>query len=190
MNSTKGISAKGQPVGNLEKEATVAGVLVSPNATGVTNWFPPSFDPETGLFYVQTAETFSILYLTDTSPHPEGWAASEHNVASLGAPLQAIDYRTGKAAWSHRYPDSSSRGHGMLTTAGHLLFTGDGSNHLIAFDPANGKILWHAGLAAELSNGPETYMLNGQQYLVVGAGDSLYAFTIEHDGDSRASGSR
>ena len=62
---------------------------------------------------------------------------------------------------------------GILTTAGKLLFTGDGSQNLIAFDPATGKILWHAGLAANVSNGPETYMLDGQQYLVVGAGDSL-----------------
>ena len=31
---------------------------------------------------------------------------------------------------------------GVLTTAGHLLFTGD-SGELVAFDPANGKLLWH-----------------------------------------------
>ena len=68
---------------------------------------------------------------------------------------------------------------GILTTAGKLLFTGDGSGHLVAFDPANGNILWHTGLADDLSNGPETYLLDGQQYLVVGAGDQLYAFTVE-----------
>ena len=181
MNWSKGINAKGQPIGNPEKEATVAGVLVSPNSSGVTNWYPPSFDPETGLFYVETNEIFSIFYLTDTGPHPEGYAASEHHVASLGFPLQAIDYKTGRAAWTHVFPDGGG-GHGILTTAGHLLFTGDGSNHLIAFDPVDGKILWHAGLAAELSNGPETYLLDGLQYLVVGAGDSLYAFTIGSGG--------
>ncbi len=181
MNWSKGVNAKGEPIGNPEKEATVAGVLVSPNSSGVTNWFPPSFDPETGLFYVQATESFSIFYLTDTGPHPEGYAAAEHFVASLGAPLLAIDYKTGKTVWTHRYPDGG-RSRGVLTTAGHLLFTGDGSDHLIAFDPADGKILWHAGLAAGLSNGPVTYLLDGQQYLVVGAGDSLYAFTIDNAG--------
>ena len=35
------------------------------------------------------------------------------------------------------------------------------------------------GLGANVSNGPETYMLDGKQYLVVGAGDSLFAFTVE-----------
>jgi alcohol dehydrogenase (cytochrome c) len=66
----------------------------------------------------------------------------------------------------------------LLTTAGKLLFAGDGAQHLVAFDPATGKIVWHAGLSANVSNGPETFMLDGRQYLVVGAGDSLYAFAL------------
>ena len=41
-----------------------------------------------------------------------------------------------------------------------------------------GKILWHAGLMALPSAGPITYMLDGKQYLVVAAGDSLYSFTV------------
>ena len=65
----------------------------------------------------------------------------------------------------------------MLTTAGHLLFTGNGNN-IIAFDPANDKILWHAGLMGSPSNGMTTYMLDGRQHLLVGAGDSLYSFAL------------
>jgi glucose dehydrogenase len=65
----------------------------------------------------------------------------------------------------------------MLTTAGKLLFTSNGQN-LIAFHPANGKILWHAGLMAAPSAGPITYLLDGRQYLLAAAGDSLYAFTV------------
>ena len=65
----------------------------------------------------------------------------------------------------------------MLSTAGKLLFTSNGSN-LIAFHPATGKILWHAGLTANPSAGPITYLLDGKQYVLVAAGDSLYAFTV------------
>jgi alcohol dehydrogenase (cytochrome c) len=64
-----------------------------------------------------------------------------------------------------------------MTTAGKLLFTANGDN-LIAFDPANGKILWHAGLTTALSAGPITYLLDGKQYLLVVAGDTLYTFTV------------
>ena len=177
MNWSKGINSKGQPIPDPAKESAVDGVLVSPNSTGATNWPPPSFDPETGLFYVGTKETFSEFYLTDTDAHPEGYAAAERNAGAWGDTLRAIDYKTGKTVWSHRYPEGGAAA-GILTTAGKLLFTGDGSQNLIAFDPLTGKILWHAGLGANVSNGPETYMLDGQQYLVVGAGDSLFAFTV------------
>jgi acido-empty-quinoprotein group A len=178
MNWSKGIDAKGQPIADPAKEATIDGVLVSPPSDGATNWPPPSFDPETGLFYVGTSESFSMFYLTDTDPHPEGYGAAERGVGSYGGSLRAIDYKTGKTVWNHHFP-SGGGGTGILTTAGKLLFAGDGARHLVAFDPASGSILWHAGLADRVSNGPETYILDGQQYLVVGAGDSLYAFTLE-----------
>jgi len=48
----------------------------------------------------------------------------------------------------------------------------------VAFDPVSGKILWHQQLTSAVSNGPSTWMLDGKQYLIVGAGDSLYALTL------------
>ena len=54
MNWSKGLNAKGQPIPDPAKESTIDGVLVSPDSSGATNWPPPSFDPETGLFYVGT----------------------------------------------------------------------------------------------------------------------------------------
>jgi alcohol dehydrogenase (cytochrome c) len=178
MNWSKGLNAKGQPVPNPAKESTIDGVLVSPPSGGATNWPPPSFDPETGLFYVGTSESFSVFYLTDTDPHPEGYGAAERAAGGFGGTVRAIDYTTGKTVWSHHWPGGGGGAAGMLTTAGKLLFTGDPSQHLVAFDVTSGKILWHAGLTANVSNGPVTYLLDGQQYLVVGAGDSLYAFTV------------
>jgi alcohol dehydrogenase (cytochrome c) len=95
----------------------------------------------------------------------------------MGSALRALDYKTGKTVWRHDYPGGGGLS-SLLSTAGKLLFSGDGSQHLVAFDSANGKILWHAGVGANISNGPETFMLDGSQYLVAGAGDSLYAFTL------------
>jgi alcohol dehydrogenase (cytochrome c) len=178
MNWSKGLNANGQPIPNPAKEATIEGVLVSPPSGGATNWPPPSFSPKTGLLYVGVSESYSEFYLTDTDPHPEGYGAAEKDIAFLGGGVIAIDYKTGKIAWKHPYP-SGGGAMGMLSTAGNLLFTGDRSAHLIAFDSTKGTILWHAGLQDDLSNGPETYMLDGQQYLVAGAGDTLYAFVVE-----------
>ena len=102
LNWSKGEDANGQPIPNTDKEPQVSGVLVSPTSGGSTNWPPPSFDPETGLFYVSTVATYSEFYLTDTDPHPDGYGATERNGGSLGSSLLAIDYHTGKAAWTHK----------------------------------------------------------------------------------------
>ena len=45
-----------------------------------------------------------------------------------------------------RLQSRQARSIGILTTAGKLLFTGDPSGNFIVYDPANGKILWHAHL--------------------------------------------
>lgn len=177
MNWSKGLNANGQPIPDPAKEASIPGVLVSPPSGGATNWPPPSFDPETGLFYVGTSQQYSMFYLTDTDVHPEGWGAAERDAGYLGGDLEAIDYKTGKVVWDHHYPFGGGAV-GILTTAGKLLFTGDNQQHLVAFDPANGDVLWHVGLNDDVSNGPETYTLDGRQYLTVGAGDTLYSFTV------------
>ena len=45
-------------------------------------------------------------------------------------------------------------------------------------DSKTGKTLWHTTVAANQANGSITYELDGKQYVVVGAGDSLYAFAL------------
>jgi alcohol dehydrogenase (cytochrome c) len=183
INWTKEINKKGQPVGNPEKEASIPGALVSPTTDGATNWPPPSFNPDTGLFYVGTTRGVSIFYLTDTDPRPQGWAAAERHVGNLGTELKAIDYKTGKIVWSRPLavsvwgPGGGSMG--LLSTAGKLLFGNDGGGNFVAYDAATGKPLWHAGLGNNTTNGPQTFLLDGRQYVVVGAGDQLFAFTLQ-----------
>lgn len=179
VNWSKGVDSRGEPIPDPAKEPKTDGTLVIPAAGGATNWPPPSFDPETGLFYVSATPCYSVYYLTDTSERPEGYGGRDSGVWSESV-LKAIDYKTGKVRWSHVYPEESDSLSGILTTAGKLLFTGDPSGNFIAFDPATGKILWHAGLTASVSNGPITYELDGRQYVIVGAGDMLYAFVLPH----------
>jgi alcohol dehydrogenase (cytochrome c) len=176
MNWYKGFNAKGAPIPDPAKYPKPDGVLVSPPTGGATNWPSPSFDPETGFFYVGASQAWSMFYVTDTDDHPEGWGGRDQVAGGEGGELLALDYRTGKIAWRHDWPAGGGAAH-ILTTAGKLLFTGN-QNTLIAFDPANGKILWHAGLTSGVTGAPTTYMLDGQQYLLVPAGDSLYSFTV------------
>lgn len=181
-NWVKEINKKGQPIRDPKKDSTVPGSLVSPNNAGATNWPPPSFSPDTGLFYVPSSDTYAMYYLTETDPRGAMGLGGkdEQALASMGTFITAIDYQTGKVAWRHKFPAATGfgPGNGILTTAGKLLFAGDTSGNLIAYDPANGKILWHTRLG-QISNAPETYMLDGHQYILVAAGDMLYAFYLQ-----------
>jgi alcohol dehydrogenase (cytochrome c) len=176
QNWASRVDAKGQPIPDPEKMAKVNGVLTAPNQGGAANWPPPSFDPMTGLFYINAIDAYSIYYVFDNSAKPEGWAGNDRGGWSQET-LKAIDYKTGAVRWSHKWPASGGRS-GVLTTAGGLLFAGDPSSNFVALNAATGAILWHAGLTSSVGNGPMTYELDGQQYVVVAAGDTLYAFTV------------
>jgi alcohol dehydrogenase (cytochrome c) len=177
-NGYTGPRPSGSPEPDLMKEAIVPGALVSPVEGGVTNWQPPAFSPETGLFYVHEQNGFNMLYLTDLDPRGSMGLGGKLRVpvGDLENFLTAIDYRTGKAAWKHKYPGGGSSA-GMLATAGGVLFTGDGSGNFVAFDATNGKILWHTRIG-NISNAPQTFMVDGRQHVLVGVGDTLYAFRM------------
>jgi acido-empty-quinoprotein group A len=175
-NWASGVDSRGEPIPRADQFAKVNGALVAPNQGGAANWQNSSYDPETGLFYVDAADTYSIYYVFDDSPKPEGWSGNDRGGWS-DLILKALDYKTGKSRWEHKWPMGGNRS-GILTTAGGLLLMGDAGSNLVAFNAANGDILWHAGLPSGVSNGPMTYELDGMQYIVVAANDTLYAFTV------------
>ena len=169
------LDKNGAPKRNPDKDPIVPGALVSPTNGGSTNWPPAAYSPDTGLFYVRENNGFAMYYLTEMDPRGAmGLGGKEEDgVGSLGSYITAIDYKTGKVAWRHE--TGGGRG-GLLTTAGKLLFGGEGNN-IVAYDAATGKPLWHSQIGG-VSNAPETYMLDGHQYLLAMAGDTLFAFTM------------
>lgn len=175
-NWAKGVDAKGQPIPNPTKEPQLDGALVSPNQGGGANWPPPSFSPATGLFYVNATHAYSVYYIYDDDDKPEGWGGNDQG-GWAESMLQAIDYKTGKIRWSHKWESAGVRS-GMLSTAGNLVFTGDPSNNFVALNATTGQPLWHANLGQGPSNGAITYELDGTQYVIVGAGDTLWAFAM------------
>ena len=173
-NWASGLDEGGRPILNPAKVATIAGSIVSSSAT---NWPPPAYSPDTGLFYVPENNSLGIRYLIDEDTRGSmglGGTAGGGGV-STGASITAMDPLTAKIAWRHELPAGGASG--MLTTAGRLLFAGDGAGNIVGYDVANGKPLWHSRIGA-VSGAPETYMLDGKQYLLVAAGDMLAAYSL------------
>jgi alcohol dehydrogenase (cytochrome c) len=185
-NWAQGIDTTGHVTRNPEKDNTIAGSLVSPDNGGATNWYPPSYDPQTGLFYVVLRELYSMYYLTLENPRMlVGLGGSEQDgVGSLGTSIAAIDYQTGTLAWKYRF-EASGGGFGgesgLLTTAGGLLFANDTGGNLVAFGlrgTAPPAPLWHAHIGS-IQNAAETYTVGGSQYVLVAAEGTVYAFYLQ-----------
>ena len=176
INWSKGVNSRGNPIRDPEKDPSTAGTLVSPSAHGGTNWQTPTFDPETGLFYLHAEKGYSVFFLTDTGDKPEGYGGRDDKVWASEF-IEAIDYRTAKVRWRHDIGPGSAF-QGLLSTAGKLLFTGDNSGYALALDPETGRTVWHVNIGGIMTNAPITYELDGRQYLLVAASDCLFAFAL------------
>jgi alcohol dehydrogenase (cytochrome c) len=182
VNWATGLNGKGQPVRDPAKDHHVGGALVSSNNGGATNWPAQAFSPQTGLVYVPLAENYAMYYLTELDPRGAMGLGGkdEVGVSGVGSYIAAIDYKTGKTMWRHKFATATPSGRGspgLLTTAGGLLFAGDVSGNFVAFDAKNGAPLWHARIG-QVSNAPQTFLVDGRQHVLVAAGDTLFAFAL------------
>jgi alcohol dehydrogenase (cytochrome c) len=173
VNWSKGIDDQGRPIPDPAKEPSRDGVLVAPDEGGATNFWPPSFDPKTGLLIVNAKDGYGV-YFFKPEHGAYGWAGADYGLAGKGA-LRAIDYRTGKIAWEHPYARGNSSA-GVLTTGTGLAITGDASGNLLAVRTSDGATVWHENIG-RMGGAPVTYELDGKQYLLVSGGNTLYAYT-------------
>lgn len=107
--------------------------------------------------------------------------------ALIGGNVTAVDYNTGKIAWQKKTPLPMMGG--ALTTAGGLMFTGEGDGWFRAYDAKTGDVLWSFFAGAGVNAPPASYSIDGKQYIVVGAGgntqidfkrgNNIIAFTVD-----------
>ena len=174
------LDSNGRPIVNPGTEPTAEGVKACPGLGGGKNWNHAAYNPQTGLLYVPSAEECDIFYTSD-APRLEGaqWLGSANDAVPgekrWGA-LRAFDARDGKLVWEFK-TIKPSRG-SVLTTAGDLVFLGDGQGYLIAFQARTGKTLWRFQLGTGVSAPAMTYELDGKQYVAVLAGPALFTFAL------------
>jgi alcohol dehydrogenase (cytochrome c) len=173
--------SEGRPVANKEATPTPDGSRVCPGAAGATNWMSPTFDPQTGFFYVTAREQCDI-FSTAPQPYQPGHAYygsayfPNDDTAPFWGALRAIDPATGKIKWEWKHP--SPTWSGVLSTAGGLVFTGDAEGNFIALDAATGRPLWHFQAGASVYSSPMAYAIDGKEYVAVAAGSALFTFAL------------
>ena len=152
---------------------TKEGVIIRPGLNGGVSATPLAIDPKLGLAYALTNESALKYYFFTSTEYPNGglWLGGSFKGAAeepAWGDIVATDYNTGKIRWKVKKPLPMFGG--ILATAGGLIFTGEGSGEFGAYDSATGKELWSYKTDAGVNAPASTYMLDGKQYVAVGAG--------------------
>jgi quinoprotein glucose dehydrogenase len=173
------------------------GTIVVPGFHGGANWSGASFDPTSGLLYVNSNNVLNVVTLIEAkasaAPRYGPYTTAgylkflDHEGYSAIEPpwgiLNAIDLNTGEFAWRvslGEHVELTARGiprtgtetfGGSIVTAGGLVFiAGTKDERIHAFDKHTGKLLWEHSLPAGGYATPSTYQVNGRQYVVIAAG--------------------
>jgi alcohol dehydrogenase (cytochrome c) len=186
-NWAKSLDAHGRPI-VLDEVGTESKCLQDQH--GGTNFQPPSFDPQRGLYFVTAHETCAVYESTRPVPPivmgrrvPDGGPKRLEGREQFAA-VRAIDPATGDRRWEHRfrtYPSNISLDltGGIMTTATGLLFVGDNEGWFYAFESATGRELWRAQVGGPVwGTAAISYMLDGRQWVVTPAGLDVKAFAL------------
>jgi alcohol dehydrogenase (cytochrome c) len=178
-----GIGADGRPIKLPGQAPSPQGTRVCPSQDGATNWFSPSYNPSTGLYYVQTFEKCGIYTTRKQGPWEAGktYLGGSHRRDDDPVPqriLRAIDIRTGRIAWELPQKGAAESWGGTLTTATGLVIFGEDGGGLMAADASSGKPLWLFNLNVTWKASPMTYMVDRRQFIGVAAGGNVLAFAL------------
>lgn len=194
--------------GGVYQPAGLELTLSFPGTLGGATWSGASFDPATGLLYVNVNEVGRIARMERradgsyrrNSPWGEYarfWDSRRWpcQVPPWGT-LNAIDLGAGRIRWAvplGTVPGLEDRGlpatgapnlGGSIVTAGRLVFVaGTNDRRFRAFHALTGEELWRADLEASGHATPMTYLgRDGRQYVAVAAGGGG-AFSPDHFSD-------
>ena len=181
-------------------DRTTGELLLKKPYESSTNWWPPSFSPATGLFYIPAGRLGgepNIIKEPATyvegerffggRPQPAGQRGQpppgqrgQPPPGERPGPTQpggrgviAILPATGDPAWQF-----SATVHGLLTTASHVLFIVDLDGYFRALDARTGRELWKILLGRFNFMSPMTYAVNGRQYVSIVVGNGLFTFAL------------
>jgi len=181
----EGIDENGRPIRNPESMPNAKGVLVYPSDGGAANWWPPSYNPATGLLYLPILESGAIFFdheqeYSEGEPFMGGASSLLTASGSVYNALRALDSVTGRIKWEFRGPTRKNWGRtgGSLTTSSELVFWGDNTS-LFGLDANDGSELWSRNLGGRIIAPPITYAVDGHQFVAIASGRDIFSFRLD-----------
>jgi PQQ-dependent dehydrogenase (methanol/ethanol family) len=155
-----------------------------PSPFGGHSWHSMSYSPDTGLVYIPAMDLpFNFQHDENFKANDIGLNLGIDAVAAampedvnirkaikpmLKGMLIAWDPVNEKPAWS--IPHKNAWNGGVLSTAGGLLFQGNGEGNFVGYNASNGEKVWSFNAQTGIVAAPVSYSVNGEQYIAILAG--------------------
>jgi alcohol dehydrogenase (cytochrome c) len=184
LNWATGIDSSGRPI-LTGKIPNTEGTEICPSIDGATNWFSPSYNPDTGLFYVIALESCSVYFA-----RPQAFTPGQtfYDTGTKLAPddhaqkvLLAYSVPQGKIVWRYPQVGRANSWGGTLTTAGDLVFFANDAGALEAVAARTGRALWQFNTGQSMHASPMSYAVDGTQYVAIAAGSDVISFALPHE---------
>ncbi len=157
---------------NVDVPLSKEGVHVCPGVNGGVLWNGPAYNPGSNQLYVGAVEWCTTFGLSDDVRYVPGqlyMGGTLRPDADYAGTVTAVDASDGAIRWSYR-SERPVLG-ALTTTAGNLLFMGELTGDLVAFNAENGDELYRFFTGGPIGGGVVTYTVDGKQYVAVASGD-------------------
>jgi alcohol dehydrogenase (cytochrome c) len=163
------------PHENLFTPPTEQGIRMLPGANGGVEWSPGAYNPNTRMVYYANLHQ-PMTYTIREEPWQQGrlWLGGAFTAIpgeDQWGNVSAVNVDSGRIVWQARTEDPMIGG--TLTTAGNLVFAGEGNGYFNAYNATNGEKLWSFQAGAGVNSAPMSFTLDGKQYIAVAAGGNF-----------------
>lgn len=187
MNWATGIDENGRPIEREGARYTDGRThWITPSSHGGHNWFPMSYNHETGLVYIPAVIQSGPYAAYSEIPYYENGilrgneitaslpfrAFDEQAIDPLAPPpgvksgeLIAYDPIKQERVWE--IPQPAHYNGGLLSTTTGLLLQGDAEGVFSIRDTESGDVLWDFDVRSGVISSPVTYLVDGEQYITL-----------------------
>ena len=181
LSWASGIDQNGRPI-RTDAQPSETGTRICPGMVGATNWYSPSFSPDTSMLYFIALESCDIYakkpqeFQRGKTYYSTGVRRSQgdHNQKILLAYALESD----KPEWRYVQAGEGHSSAGTMTTAAGLVFFGDDTRSFEAVDARTGKPLWHFNTGQNIAASPMSYAVGTKQYVAIAAGGDVFSFAL------------
>jgi alcohol dehydrogenase (cytochrome c) len=163
------------PHENLFTQPTEEGIRMLPGANGGVEWSPGAFNPDTRMVYYVNLHQ-PMTYTVKKEPWEQGklWLGGAFTAIpgeDQWGNVTAVNVDNAEIVWQARTADPMIGG--VLTTAGNLVFTGEGNGSFNAYNAASGQKLWSFQGGAGVNSAPMAFEVDGKLHIAVAAGGNF-----------------